>query len=506
MSENKISFFFGAGAEIDYGLPTGGKFALDIFRISNEEDKQRFRNQIQNIDYKSQIATQWLPSNYQKKRLNVFGKGEFEGLIASSLENKRANIQKYLDTFDEKFINILKSYNISEEDLNKKFQEFVGEEIGDKTYSQAIKLNEKLAKSVPLFESEYFSAFLRLLEKKSNDQYLKKIIRGILELLIGTMGQSLVSQLNEELFESAPDEISVFDDLSGVFSLNYQGVGQTGMEIVIEYPPNEFDLDDNTIKIFSELGRKVLEEIYCESMDYQALIDSHFRYLYQPKSHWAKFSRIAIFLHTVRRYIKEIIKVDEEKINEGPGYYHDLIDFHSRSDYQIKAIGTTNYNSLVERILEGSNIADIKVYHLNGGVDEFYDPYRNEIVNSEEQLEDKITVPFIFTQSGVKPLTTITMSKRYVELYQEFLESDLICVIGYAFNGDDGHINGLFRSLVEQDKKKLVILHYSNTNRTIRQIEKEYQNKLRLESTDNLHILQVDRFRKVDSEIWYNNI
>ena len=28
----KLSFLFGAGAEISYGLPSGGKFALDIFR------------------------------------------------------------------------------------------------------------------------------------------------------------------------------------------------------------------------------------------------------------------------------------------------------------------------------------------------------------------------------------------------------------------------------------------------------------------------------------------
>src|SRR5699024_12272286 len=70
---------------------------------------------------------------------------------------------------------------------------------------------------------------------------------------------------------------------------------------------------------------------YCQSIDYQGLIDSHFRYLYSPSSHWAKFSRIAIFLHTVRRYISTQINIDDEIINEGPGYYHDLINI-SRSE------------------------------------------------------------------------------------------------------------------------------------------------------------------------------
>lgn len=28
----KVGLFFGAGAEISYGLPSGGKFAIDLFR------------------------------------------------------------------------------------------------------------------------------------------------------------------------------------------------------------------------------------------------------------------------------------------------------------------------------------------------------------------------------------------------------------------------------------------------------------------------------------------
>lgn len=28
----KVGFFFGAGAEISYGMPSGGKFALNIFK------------------------------------------------------------------------------------------------------------------------------------------------------------------------------------------------------------------------------------------------------------------------------------------------------------------------------------------------------------------------------------------------------------------------------------------------------------------------------------------
>lgn len=506
MSLPTLSVFFGAGAEIGYGLPSGGKFALEIFRVSNEEDKEIFRRQIQDIDSRSQIATQWLPDNYASKRLNVFGKGEFEGLIASSLENRRSNILDYLDNFDTNITNLLRNWKVSETLVREKFAIETDEQIGDMRYNQAIRLNEKLASRVPLFESDYFSAFLRLLEKHPTDRYLKRIVRAYLELLVGAIGQSLVSQLNEELFTAAPDELSVFDDLSGIFSLNYQGVGQTGMEIVIEETPIEIDKDTEGLTIFRELGRSILEEIYCQAMDYQALIDSHFRYLYNPKAQWAKFSRIAIFLHTVQRYITNHVRIDETRISKGPGYYHDLINL--REQFELRAVGTTNYNNFVQQVLAGTEIAETPVFHLNGSVNEYYDPYKNEILTepSDEEQHGRILVPFMFTQSGVKPLTSVSMSRKYVDLYDYFIQSDAVCVIGYGFNGDDGHINGMFRSLIEKEGKSLFIFHYKNDNRTEQQLSRYYQQKLRLNSSSNIKVLLVDHNRTCNGEIWYDSI
>ncbi|MBH0175663.1 SIR2 family protein [Fictibacillus sp. 23RED33] len=506
MTLPKLSIFFGAGAEIGYGLPSGGKFALEIFRVSNEEDKETFREQIQNIDSRSQIASQWLPDNYASKRLNVFGKGEFEGLIASSLENRRSNILDYLDKFDSNITNLLRSWKVSEDVVREKFTVETNEQIGDMRYNQAIRLNEKLATRVPLFESDYFSAFLRLLEKHPTDRYLKRIVRAYLELLVGAIGQSLVSQLNEELFTAAPDEISVFDDLSGIFSLNYQGVGQTGMEIVIEEAPIEVHADTEGLTIFRELGRTILEEIYCQAMDYQALIDSHFRYLYNPKAQWAKFSRIAIFLHTVQRYITNHVRVDEMKISEGPGYYHDLLNMGNY--FELKAIGSTNYNNFVQRVIAETEIEAVPVFHLNGSVNEYYDPYKNAILTepTAEDRQGRILVPFMFTQSGVKPLTSVDMSRKYVDLYDYFVSSDAVCVIGYGFNGDDGHINGMFRSLVEQENKRLFIFHYKSDNRTEQQLSRYYQQKLRLNSSANLRVYLVDHNRMANENIWFENI
>lgn len=52
----KIGFLFGAGAEICYGLPTGGKFALDIFRQDVSISKKEFIEMRDSIDNTTKYA------------------------------------------------------------------------------------------------------------------------------------------------------------------------------------------------------------------------------------------------------------------------------------------------------------------------------------------------------------------------------------------------------------------------------------------------------------------
>ncbi|MDT0173052.1 hypothetical protein Q9R23_08715 [Exiguobacterium sp. BRG2] len=275
------------------------------------------------------------------------------------------------------------------------------------------------------------------------------------------------------------------------------------MEIVIEESRENITETDSAHKIFIELGKTVLEQIYCETLDYQSLIDSHFRYLYNPKSQWAKFTKIAVFLYTVRRYILEQATIDDEKLENGPGFYHDLIDLNK--EQRIHAIGTTNYNNFISEIFQKHDMHDVSIYHLNGSVHDYYDPYKNRIISNLDEVDSskQIVVPFIFTQSGVKPLTSITMSQRYVDLYEKFKECDSIAIVGYGFNGDDGHINGMFRSLIEEDQKDIHIFHYNSDNSTLSSLQRGYKNKLRIDSTSKLHIHLINNSRVVEESIWY---
>ena len=46
----KYGFLFGAGAELAYNLPSGGKFALDIFRYDTASSKDEFKKMRDGID------------------------------------------------------------------------------------------------------------------------------------------------------------------------------------------------------------------------------------------------------------------------------------------------------------------------------------------------------------------------------------------------------------------------------------------------------------------------
>jgi len=91
-TKKSISLFFGAGAgaEISYGMPSGGEFALNIFRQDQRTSKELFRNEIAKVNVSSFQAREWLPENYADKQVSSFSKTQHETLLKSSLEYKRA--------------------------------------------------------------------------------------------------------------------------------------------------------------------------------------------------------------------------------------------------------------------------------------------------------------------------------------------------------------------------------------------------------------------------------
>jgi hypothetical protein len=498
VSPKKIGLFFGAGAEMAYGLPSGGKFAIEIFRRSPDQQKQRFKELLTNLQRRTNYAVDYLPPEFPKKRLNVFGKPDFTSLLQSSIEYRRAQVLEFLNSFDVHATSVVQKSGLTQAAFETAYQKEIGQPFGKSNYQSAIRLNDKLGDENKLFGSHYFSACLDVLNKRKDARLLRRCLTAFLQLLVGCCGQKLASDLNEQIFSDAPEDIPIFDDVGGIFQIEFSQAGLSALEIILEEKPQKLTENSTLIEMAGEFCRGTLERLFEGCLDYQSLLDSHFRYVYDPKASWAKFTKICIFLNVVRDYIIEGLPDDERVRNDFNGYYHDLV---ALKDYGLIAngVGTTNYNRLIDTVC-GTDAPS--VYHLNGSVSDFYDPYLNQIVtlsnpDAEYTKQEHVLVPMLFTQSGIKPLTSIEMSRRYVELFDHFKACYAIVVIGFGFNGDDGHINGLFRELIQTEQKHVYVCAYSPNGFNESAFRGDYRKKLRLEhDPTNLHLIPVNRERQ----------
>lgn len=495
MSE-KVVFLFGAGAEVPYGLPNGGEFALEIFRLIGEEDKISLRDEIKKVNPASHQAA-WFPKDYPKNRIHVFGKTNFDSIISSTLEMKRDIVIYTLLNFDDIANKVKKEFANLNIDIDRVLTN-MGCEPGSVQYGSLLILNERLnsANTSSFFGSDYFSVLAQLIKDKkfTGDCYQDASIlaRSFIEILVGALGKDLVHSLNNKLFDSAPDDLPFLDDIGGIFNVDYKKVGLDALTFILNKPPftkRKENIATNIPEqqIAIEFYLRIAESIYSNFVDYQSLIDSHYRYLYQPAKEWAKFCKIATFLFSVHRYVKKLCQTISKSKTDG--YYDDIA---ACKKIEIIAIGTTNYTNLVKRI-HADNI-----YFLNGSLDLYYDPYRNEIGNEDNK---KFQVPFLFTQSGIKPMTSIRMSEQYIEFYNKCRNSDRLIILGYGFNSDDGHINTLIRSLVDSKPgKRIEVVAFKENNISSRksQIEKN----IRCDNRNSIHVYSVDEKRKIGGKHW----
>lgn len=498
----RIGFLFGAGAEVGYGLPSGGKFALEIFREDTTKSKEAFKKQREKIDGSTYYAANWLPDDYKTKSVSSFGKTVFETIIRDTIEHNRGRIISKLNNFDE----IAKVEEVVLKDsYEKTYSQIVEEKLGIKlrncNMKQEVSFIEYFKEGNQLFESNYFSSLLKLYKRAdvfdSNTKgEIRKIILAILQLQIGALSENLSRKINDGIFKDKDDAIDLLDDIGDIIQLNSKSTGLVGLEYVMENKKLQLNDDNDLILNFA---RNVIESIYASVLDYKSLIDSHWHYLYCPKEEWAKFCKINIFLLTVRDYIVGQLG-DKSKIHPA-GYYHDLVEAIKSNEIETSTIATTNYNTFIYDILNKD------ICYLNGSTDMWYDPYVNKIGNSSElsSREEHFLVPLIFTQSGTKPMTSIEMAKQYVSMYDNFKDSDKICVVGFGFNPDDEHINGILRTLIDVDDKKVVVIG-RNSGTSVDEFKENVVNKLKIYKEENLEIILVDNKRCVEGERWLEKL
>ena len=496
----KFGFLFGAGAEVGYNLPLGSKFALDIFRFDNTDSKDEFRNRRDNVDPTTSYAQDWLPKDYRKKSISAFGKKVFQNIIQDTVEHNRKYIVKRLNAFDSLAKEQADKLKLIGIDINKEIKLCLNRTINNIGLSQEIKYIDEFKNGNDLFESHYFSAFLLIYKKKEVwklADYRKefgKMILSIMQLHLGALSEDLTKRINEGVFVQKDDDIDLFDDLGDIIQLNYSEAGLIGLEYLLDMKEPDTTLFEGKIIKFLQ---NIIEEVYAVVLDYKSLIDSNWHYLYNPKSEWAKFTKICIFLMTVKEYIKS---KGEGRSDNPKGYYDVLKKTIDKGLFEVTEIATTNYNTFIEDILRTD------VTYLNGSTDLWYDPYINKIGKESEIIDDEkhIIVPLMFTQSGTKPMTAIKMSEKYVKTYKKWKKADALVVVGFGFGTDDEHINGMIRTLVDDDNKRLIVITINDNSMSASDKAEGIARKLKVKNSDKIKVIYVneDGIEVKSREMW----
>lgn len=494
---HKFVFMFGAGAEVAYGVPAGGQFAFDVLRHPTEVPKQHFSTMRQSVVDKDYIQD-WLPYGFDKKRIVSFQKVDRKMVFESTVEHKKSSIRGALLNLDNSISEILHREGLDE----FAFKSALVQRLGFQNESEIpmggqFRFNPILeSPKSNVFNSLYLSAAVRLSKGLASDHALAMAVVSMLQLYLGAIGKQLVDNINDSTFNIAPDDFPILNEIGGVFGIDLSEAGMKAFDTAFQRDPKIQPSTDVETQLADVLFMSLIEFL-SSAIDYQSLVDGYYRYLFAPKSEWSKFTKISIFLLSVYDYMDSKLQKIAEKLPYTRGFYDDIAAAHNMRRLNILAAGTSNYTSIIDSKWAGINT---EIFKLNGDLSTFYDPYRNEMLDVKiDRATDYgyFNVPFMFTQSGIKPLTTVGMSRRYVDYFDLCSKSDAIVVCGYGFNGDDAHINGLFRELIDEGKM-IIVLDYTNASPDTYDVgdaKRKFVRKLRLRKSTTLKVIPVDRDR-----------
>ena len=160
---------------------------------------------------------------------------------------------------------------------------------------------------------------------------------------------------------------------------------------------------------------------------------------------------------------------------------------------------TTNYTGFAQRIM---SLGDQDIAYIHGKLEWFEDIKTKRIGYMNEFEENDCIFPFIFVQSGVKPIVSHKQLIEYSKgvhwiCHSSNEEYPVIVILGYGINSDDDHVNDLLLSALEQGKIVIDFV-YKLEQKSKVEIEKIYK---KLIYNDNLYLVDTNYFSEFISSI-----
>ena len=131
-------------------------------------------------------------------------------------------------------------------------------------------------------------------------------------------------------------------------------------------------------------------------------------------------------------------------------------------------------------------ITDDKIAYIHGRLNWFESPYNLQVYDvSREQLPNELCFPYLFIQSGIKPIVDAVQINEYAKMLQLLRDSEQLVIVGYRLNSDDNHINGIIKTYLNQ--KEVVYLDFDKGT-----TENDILKRLRLDTNKNLKYIKID--------------
>lgn len=219
-----------------------------------------------------------------------------------------------------------------------------------------------------------------------------------------------------------------------------------------------------------------IQDLIDQNTSYMGILDESFHTLINPRVlgpriFWRVvecYTRAYVYLmgqmynndtkRNLTEKYKDILNTPNEVFERMHEFAKPKLDFDSyykiiRNNDKEKRIRvvTTNYTTLCEEI---SGLCEDQVAHVHGKFGWFESAKKLQVFEvGKEELPKDILFPYIFVQSGVKPVVDEKQLREYAKMLNFFDDSQVLFIVGYRINYDDNHINSLIRSFLKKEKK-----------------------------------------------------
>ncbi len=246
------------------------------------------------------------------------------------------------------------------------------------------------------------------------------------------------------------------------------------------------------------------EKLMNDYPSYMGLIDEYFHTFINPKylgpnKFWmtvSLFTRAYLLLveqilddgKTYEEILvnpKETIDCVEKRVAamlKKTSYYYEIKKYCCQNIDNLTGVITTNYTPFCKFIDDR-----LQVSYLHGQLGMFESAKKlkiygvSELDQANKIIKDKsdMLFPFLTVQSGIKPIVCASQINEYEEMLKILRASAVLIVLGYEFNIDDNHINGIINEWLEKEKHIMIYLKYVEDETQIAEEVKLTEKKLK---------------------------